>query len=296
MSESGFTSHELIELQFTEPLRLEELEYRFIRPLEHMLTLATGARCTAFELHVGNDDGSNDPMATWPATSYTVRRRSTDLDQAGTPLIRQHMRFGMNDASYRPNVDFGEFVPRWYALHSQLSTVCDLIFSSRDDPNGYLQQQVFTIASAIEALHRATNPQLERRTEEDTARNAEVLAAVQNYCPEHQSWVKSAIAYAHRKSYSFRVRALLDETSHLMAEVVGNETKWTQQLRDVRDGIGHVLSSQDDKPVEQMVAMLFSARLFAELAWPYSARLASPWTSADAVWSTTGSWKMCRPT
>jgi hypothetical protein len=50
-----------------------------------------------------------------------------------------------------------------------------------------------------------------------------------------------------------------------MAEVVGSEERWIRQLRDIRDGIGHVLPAQDKISVEQMIAMLCSAQLFAAL-------------------------------
>ncbi|PZF85079.1 hypothetical protein C1I93_28845 [Micromonospora endophytica] len=264
LTESGFTSHEVIELRLDEPQLLDELEHRFIRPLEQLLTLATGSSCTAFDVQVGNDNGNGD-IGSWPLATYTVRRRSTDMAQQNRPRIRQHMRLGMNSSSYPPNIDFDEFIPRWISLQAQLSTVCDLIFSLRSGSSGYLQQQMFAIASALEGMHRGLSPQYETKSADERARNAEVLEAVQAGRPEHHDWLRSTIAYAHRKSYAFRIRELLDQTDHIMAEVVGNETKWTQQLREIRDGIGHVLPAQDDKTVEQMIAMLYSARLFAEL-------------------------------
>lgn len=246
-------------------MTLDELEYRFVRPLEQLLTLATGTHCEALELQVGNDDGSDDLLANWPSNSYAVRRRSSDQCQAERPMIRQRMRFGMHCAAYPPNIDFGTLVPRWYALQAQLSSACDLIFSLRSDAGGYLQQQMFTIASAVEALHRGLYPQLEEKTDDERARNKTILAAVKSGCPEHHEWLAGVIQFAHRRSYVFRVRALLQDTDHLMSAIVGDEEKWTQQLRDIRDGIGHVLPAQDDMTVDQMVAMLDSARLFAEV-------------------------------
>jgi ApeA N-terminal domain 1 len=212
LTDSGFTSHEVIELRFDEPQPLDELEYRFIRPLEQLLTLATGMSCTAFELQVGNDDGSDDLLGSWPLAFYTVRRRSTDMAQHDRPRIREHMRFGMNSTGYPPNIDFGEFIPRWFTLQAQLATVCDLIFSLRSESGGYLQQQMFTIASALEGMHRSLNPHYEEKSADDRARNGEILEAVHAGRPEHHDWLKAAIAYAHRKSYAFRIRELLDQT------------------------------------------------------------------------------------
>jgi hypothetical protein len=79
---------------------------------------------------------------------------------------------------------------------------------------------------------------------------------------------REQIAYAHRRSYVFRVRELLRDTSHLMATIVGNEEAWTQQLRGIRDGIGHVAPSQDAKTFHQVVAMIRSAQLLAEIVLP----------------------------
>jgi ApeA-like protein/HEPN superfamily Apea-like protein len=261
----GYTSHEVIELHFAERHALDELEYRFIRPLEQLLTLAAGSRCAALELRVGNEDPSVPWPTNWPRASYAVRRTSSDVAEAGRSVIREHMRFGMNSTGYPPNVDFGSIVQCWYTLQEGLSSVCDLIFSLRSDTAGYLEQQMFTIASAIEGLHRGLNPQLEEKTDEDRARNKRILAAVKTGCPEHHRWLANAIQYAHRPSYAFRVRELLGDIDHLMAAIVGDEEAWTRQLRDIRNGIGHVLRSQDARTFHQVVAMLKSAQLFAEV-------------------------------
>jgi hypothetical protein len=114
-------------------------------------------------------------------------------------------------------------------------------------------------------MRRKLNPRYEKVSAVDRERNSEVLETVFAGRPENHGWPKDVIANAHRKSYAFRIQELLDQTDHLMAKVVGNETKWTQQLRSVRDGIGHVLTRQDDMTVQQMIAMLDPARLLAEL-------------------------------
>jgi hypothetical protein len=268
LTDFGYTSHEVIELRLAERHALDELEYRFIRPLEQLLTLAAGSRCAALELRVGNL-GNEDPSApwqtNWPWASYAVRRTSSDVAEAARPVIRQHMRFGMDSTGYPPNIDFGSIVQRWYALQEGLSFVCDLIFSLRSDTAGYLEQQMFTIASAIEGLHRGLNPQLEEKTDEDRTRNKLILAAVKTGRPDHHEWLADVLQYAHRPSYASRVRGLLRDTDHLMAAIVGDEEAWTRQLRDIRNGIGHVLPSRDAKTFHQVVAMLKSAQLFAEV-------------------------------
>ncbi|MFG2352030.1 ApeA N-terminal domain 1-containing protein [Streptomyces phaeochromogenes] len=265
LTDAGFTSHEVIELKIEERVTLEELEHKFIRPLEQMLTLATGKHCEAFSLAVGNYDKTKDWRDTWPIKSYSVRRKKTDQKQPGKPMIRERMRFGMNSQYYPPNVEFGVLVPNWYELQAKLSSACDWVFSLHSEVGGYLQQQVFTIASAIEALHRGLNPDYEEKTDDDRARNKAILSVVKKECPDHHQWLADTIRFAHRKTYVFRGRELLQYTDNLMAEIVGDQEKWLQEVRKIRDGIGHVLNSSDDYTVEQMVALLRSARLFAEL-------------------------------
>jgi hypothetical protein len=175
------------------------------------------------------------------------------------------MRFGMNGTGYPPDIDFGTLVTDWYALQANLSSVCDSIFSLRSGTASYLEQQTFTIASAIEALHRALNPQLEEKSEVDRARTSEILAAVKSQCPQHRGWLANLLQYAHRPTYISRVRELLEETDHLMASIVGDEKAWTQRLRSVRDGIGHILPSTDTRVFDQLVAIRYSAQLFAEV-------------------------------
>jgi hypothetical protein len=128
---AGFSSHEVIELQLDERLPLEELEYQFVRPLEQLLTLASGFDSKTFDLRVGiEDDGDGLP---WEATAHSVQHRSFDHDQNERLVVRPHMRFGMNSNGYPPDIDFGDLVPRWFELQAALSDVCDLIFSLRSD-------------------------------------------------------------------------------------------------------------------------------------------------------------------
>jgi hypothetical protein len=265
LTDSGFSSHEVIELQLTDQVPLDELEYDFIRPLEQLLTLAAGSRCDAIELRVGNEVGADSSHENWPWISYVVRRKDTDQDQHEPLVIRPHMRFGMECWGYPPNIDFDSLVPRWYELQTNLASICDLIFSLYSDVGGYVQQQIFTIASALEALHRGLNPRLERMTDEDRSRNTAILAAVEARSAEHHQWLGNLLQSAHRKSYLFRIKQLMQYTDHLMEAIVGDEERWAQELRGFRDGIGHVLRSQETKTVDQMVAMLYSARLFAEV-------------------------------
>ncbi|MFI2354899.1 HEPN domain-containing protein [Streptomyces anulatus] len=259
LADAGFSSHEVIELRLNERVPLDELEHQFVRPLEQLLTLATGFDSKALDLRVGNHDDGDLP---WHMTAHSVRRRSADQGETERPVVRPHMRFGMNSKGYPPDIEFGELVPRWFDLQTRLSDVCDLIFSLRSETGGYLQQRLFTIASAVEGMHRGLNPDLEKKTADEQARNAAILAAVQENHPEHRKWLADVIGQAHRKSYAFRMQALLQETGEVMADVVGNQEKWFRKLRDIRNELGHVLDSKTT--VEQMVGMLSSALLLAE--------------------------------
>ncbi|MEU5757122.1 HEPN domain-containing protein [Streptomyces sp. NPDC047829] len=265
LTDAGFTSHELIELELEERVTVEDLHQKFIRPLEQLLTLATGQHCESFALKVGNYDERKEWLDTWPIKAHHVRHKRHDQAQPGKPMARERMRFGMNSKHNPPNVEFSGLVPKWYERQAELSSACDWVFSLHSDVGGYLQQQVFTIASAIEALHRGLNPQYEERTEADRARNKAILAIVKKEYPEHHSWLAGAIQYSHRKTYMFRGRELLQYTENVMTEIVGNEENWIQEIRKIRDGIGHVLDSNDEYNAKSMVALLRTARLFAEV-------------------------------
>ncbi|MFJ8582639.1 HEPN domain-containing protein [Micromonospora sp. NPDC093277] len=262
---ASLSSQETIELKLAERHSLDDISYRYVRPFEQLLTLATGVQCEALNLHIGIDDPAAEWLNKWPGRHYEVRGpRAETLESQ--PVIRHHMRFGMNTPGFGPNVDFGEIVPRWFSLQEKLSYVCDLIFSLRTKSSGYLQQQMFTIASAIEGLHRGLNPLLERKTTETRARNKEILDAIESGCPNHRDWLAGIVSTAHRPSYAFRVKELLQRTDHRMVEIVGDEEVWTRELRKMRDGIGHVLSAAEDgKAVHEMIAMLRSAQFLAEL-------------------------------
>ncbi|BEL05413.1 hypothetical protein Q0Z83_036040 [Actinoplanes sichuanensis] len=266
VTEVTFSSQEFVGLDLSERRSLDDIEYSYIRPFEQMLTLATGAQCEALDVRVGTHDGAIDMLETWPARAYEVKRRWAESSE-GKPMIYQHMRFGLKSAGSVSGVEFTEIVPRWFALQEKLSAVCDLIFSLHKSEAGYLQQQMFTIASAIEGLHRRLYPNLDKKTPQARTRNREILDAVAAGCSDHRDWLASILSTAHRPSYASRVRQLLDRTDHRMREIVGDEDEWSRQLRKHRDGIGHVLSSsaEDDESMNEMVAIMLSARFLAEL-------------------------------
>jgi hypothetical protein len=95
-----------------------------------------------------------------------------------------------------------------------------------------------------------------------------ILEIVRTECPDHYQWLANKSPTHTVGPMSSGVRELLRDTSHLMATIVGDEEAWTQQLRGIRDGIGHIAPSQDAKTFHQVVAMIRSAQLLAEIVLP----------------------------
>lgn len=256
------TSTECFYIELSERRSLEELMYKYIRPLRYLITLATATDCGIHDLWVADtktleeDRHGYFEVHLWKSKPEDLTRR----------VVNPNMRFSLHSDIRRPTFPFEDMVPRWFQISEKYGPALDLIFSLRTSV-GYLESKVFAIASALEAVHQKLFPEAGKRTPEQNMRLQEILGCAPS---AHVEWLRKALANSHQPSYSQRVRELLNYAGEPMARTISKLNEWVILVANARNGIAHARGVNDDEIVRTInlmrsIQMLAEALLLKEL-------------------------------
>lgn len=130
--ELNWTEVERIYAYTNEPMPLERLTHAIVRPLQHMLALATGRVCETTRLRVAQSDHAGSHEKLWfDVVYYKGRYGSEDAPEAK----RHEFLFTLAD------IKFADFMPRWFGLVERVGLPCDILFSSRSERERLCEQQ-----------------------------------------------------------------------------------------------------------------------------------------------------------
>jgi len=236
-SSFSFEHRETFWVEPSEPLSLEDLWSKFLRPLRYFVALATGQlpEVSTVEVVVKATSPNRIPVRViGPRLPSALATTPSSIDYA--------FQFG--------EVDLTVLMPRWFEVVAQYDAVCDLLFNGDTPDAGYLTNRFFSVASAAEAAHRKLMPGLDEATAEDKARVKRVVAATKSGDDMHDGdveWVQKALAYAHQPSFARRLDGLLAHVGVAAAQVVtgGDSTKWLEDVKETRNRIAHSRSTAD---------------------------------------------------
>jgi hypothetical protein len=224
------SSRECLVLELEDEVHIDDLFYRYLRPLQQLMSLATAEDCKVVELRVGR---SRDLEET-PGDYYSVhhwRQPGPDEQSVVTP----NMRFSLDQQSARPHFTLAEVVPIWFSVTEKYGPALDLVFSLRSEI-GYLESNLFAIACALESMHRKLFPESGKRTADQEAR---LQAILKNAPADHETWLKSALSRSHEPSFPARIKQLVDYAGEATARQFGDIDKWTRLVAAARNGIAH---------------------------------------------------------
>jgi hypothetical protein len=208
----------------------------WVKPLQDLLTLATGQACGVHEITLvrrrPDEDNANEvvdrPWRPVEVRAYVQLVYLSDPDEQA--LLPERMLFTLRD------VAFSEVLPAWLALNERVEPVPGMLFGIRYISRSYTENRLITAVAAAEALHRRLLP-------DETYIGADdfkaMWTAIRDVVPnEHRSFVKSRM----RNEPSFRER-LLQLVELLGAELVRpfmpDPSKWAATTRDARDSLVH---------------------------------------------------------
>src|SRR6266704_5086889 len=225
-----------------------------LRPTVGDLSLATAEDCEFTELRVAQHGELADGPSAYSVHQWQKHEAEQRL------IIAHNMRFSLDSALGRPALTLGDLLPRWFAITAKYGPVLDLVFSLRPGI-GYLESNVFAIASSLEGIHRKLFQGASKRTATQKERLESICRAAP---PEHREWLLRALAHSHEPSFPERIRQLVEHAGEAVAYQLGDLDMWTGLVGKARNNIAHArgLSAAD---VVGTVRLMQSMQMLAEV-------------------------------
>jgi hypothetical protein len=217
-----------------EPQSADALIQEWTKPLQDLLTLATGRACGVHEIRLirGRPDESTEAGGR-PWRPVTVKvylqpvYRSRPDDQAA---VRPKMLFTLQHLS------FSEVLPTWLAVNERLAPVPVMLFGLRYIGGSYVENRLITAVAAAEALHRRLLP---HETYVEETEYEELRAAALQSVPEnHRDWLDNRIW--NEPTLKQRLMALVERLgTELVGPFMPKPNRWAKAARDARNSLVH---------------------------------------------------------
>jgi hypothetical protein len=275
-------SNEVLFLELDDAVSLDDLFYLYVRPLRQLMSLATAESCELTDLRVGKRDEMDSPLDVYSVHGW--QKHETEE----RPVIAHNMRFSLDATIGRPHFELAELIPRWFKVSAKYGPVLDLVFSLHEGI-GYLENNVFAIASALEGVHSKLFSGAGRRTVPQTERLESVLRSAPS---EHREWLARALARSHEPSFAERIRQLVAYAGEAVAHQLGDLDKWTSLVAQARNNIAHAKGIGATN-IARTVRLMQSMQMLAEVVLLREIGL-SQQTCADLLKSDY-EWRQVRP-
>jgi ApeA-like protein/HEPN superfamily Apea-like protein len=229
-------------LEFSSPIAMRDIDYKFVRPFRHLLSLAAGVDSAAGALRVGNKAYVEDQRRVWLDAHVYGREKAykhAELERS------ERMLFTLSD------IDFAEFIPQWYQLVDKLGITCDLLFSVNSPHVPFASNKLFNLASAADGIHQRLYPNADKKTQAHRDRVRQIL----NAAPEqHRHWLQDALLSSHKIEFEQRLHQLIDHAGPSVGPFVGDRDKWATLVKKLRNQFAH--GAQKRHPIEDDVRKL----------------------------------------
>lgn len=173
-----------------EPQSADILIREWVKPLQDLLTLATGEACGVHEITLRlRQQGGHD-------NNTVMTQRPTKVQVYLQPVYRsrpdesamssERMLFTLRD------MRFSDVLPAWLAVSRQLSPAPEMIFGLRYINRAYAENRLITAVAAAEALHRRLLPDKTYVSDEEEFDQI-CTAALDAISEEHHEWLKARL-------------------------------------------------------------------------------------------------------
>jgi len=180
----------------------------WVKPLQDLLTLATGQACGVHRIALRSRQRGNNTAITQRPTDVQVYLQPVYRSRADeSAMPPERMLFTLRD------MQFSDVLPSWLAVSRQLSPAPEMILGLRYIDRSFVENRLITAVAAAEALHRRLLPE---NTYVGDTEFEQIRSAVLDAIPEaHRAWLRGRV----RNEPSFKER-LMQLVERLGAELV----------------------------------------------------------------------------
>lgn len=209
------------ELTHIPPASLPLLDRTYLQPLLSLLQLATGISTAPMSVAV-SERQNGGPW--WPM--HTASLKFEDIAVAPTVLLIPR-RFHLRHAA------------AWLDQVERLGPLPAAAASVLTRPLA-IEQQVLTLATVTEGLHRRLHPDAQRLPGNiaHRARSA-ATAAVDLKAPEASDTVRGLLLHMHEPGFAQRLTELAQDVEMLVPGITGRSARWKRLIYETRNDMAH---------------------------------------------------------
>lgn len=213
-----------------EVVTLEQLLHLYVRPLQDLLTIATGRPQEVLDLKVvplRKRRLAEEPTSLLDWADVRFARWSDSPPVGESPFIEQ-MLFSFSDLDQT----LSESLEAWFQLDELVHELRTLATGATYRDGMFVDQRFLYAAHAAETYHR-------RRlggTERSKKAHKEMLKEITAAAPErHRRWLKEKLAFSNELTFLNRLRNLRENACSTVESVLQSVDGWEEWVRDTRN-------------------------------------------------------------
>ncbi len=238
-----------IEIMKKRSLSIKDWSYKYIQPIQNLLTLATTkpnalteilAYSKNYLIKLPDGDTIESPIQIYYRTNYTEQGVSFNL-------LESDMIFTLKDIEF----DLGGILGKWFKISNNLNIILNTFFSVQYSPTMYLQNQFLNIIQAIEGYHRgALNADDSPKFSNEAIPNSQYKnikkIILQNSPKEYKEIIAGKLQF-NEPSLRARVKDLIEKIDNLTSLFINDKEKYSKRVAEIRNNLAHLTSSQENK-------------------------------------------------
>jgi hypothetical protein len=208
-----------------EPVGLDDLFFRFLRPLRDLLSLATSyvVRVESQEIGVPGQEHHGFPVM---AQVRAHRGQASD----SPARVRQPEMLVTPDV-----VPFADLLRRWYDVEDRATVAISFWLSARQSTD--VLTKTSDAITALESLHRALHGD-GSPSQRHQDRMTRMQAVLEN---RDWRWLQRFVSRSHEPTLERRLIDLADALGDCRARIVGPGNAWAQEMVRIRNAVAHGL-------------------------------------------------------
>lgn len=236
-------TYEWLELHDLSGWTLDEALTRFVNPVQALLTVLAGEKCSVTHLEVQVDGlwhavygGQVRPNAPRPDDEELL------LDSHAIPL---------------------ETLVMWCEVANRVSPAPQIVASAVGGEFATVEAEARALTTTAEGLDRALYPESRRFSKDHVGKSITALKASEVPDEIRDALIQALDQYFYEDSYPMRMKRLADEVAEAVPRCVGTTKRWKREIANLRIGLAHALhekSGSTDDEIRTMHAKVRSLR------------------------------------
>jgi hypothetical protein len=214
-------------VQFTEPRTLRQILRSYVRPVQDLLTIASGEAVAVLELVVTPANLEDDA----PVPGVSVGLEYVPASRNGRQPHPYEFLLPFNE------LDFATHLPRWFELADRLRVPLNFVLANRYSSSMYGENRVINATSAAESLHHLILSSSRSRVFDDHGEAAKAFLA--DFSTEEQALLHERLRHLNDPTLRDRLIELRTYAGNAVASLIPDGPAWAGLLNRVRNDIAH---------------------------------------------------------